>query len=469
MRKGPQHETDLPSFPRPTNARELAFVVLHDHKQTSTFVSRLLTGHFLPKANATVTALDRQLATELAFGVVRRQTTLNALIQPHIQRPRQNVEGALWTLLQLGVYQLVFLSSVPTHAAVNETVELANWLRMPRWSGFLNGVLRSVSRSVMDDFIEEPAADAVPVSDGRYRKLRQPIFAKPQTNFCDYVARAFSFPRWLIERWQQRFGPDELLRLGFWFNAPANICLRVNSLLTDRDAVLSAFARMNIEAWPGQHPESVWLASPVWVEDLPGFQEGQFLVQDESAMSAGFLLAPQPGETVLDLCAAPGTKTTHIAELMQNRGTIIAADVRRDRLALIEASCRRLKIDIVETRLISADTSDVPLGPFNAALVDAPCSNTGVLGKRPEARWRINPHDLDELATLQKKLLRAAIERLQPTGRIVYSTCSIEPEENQNIVRTVLAEHPDVRLVEKIKHIPGHSADGGYQELIRRK
>ena len=466
----PRHTTGSQPFerPRPTNARELAFVVLDEHKRTSAFVSRLLDDR-IKSGQAPVAAADRRLATELVYGVVRRQATLNALIQPHVRRPRKDVEGTLWTLLQLGAYQLVFLSSIPPHAAVHETVQLAKWLREPRWSGFLNGVLRSVASSTLDEYVTEPAADAVPIADGRYRKLGQAIFADPQQQLCEYVTRAFGFPRWLIERWQQRSDSRQLLRLGFWFNTAAKMCLRVNSLKTDRDAVLKAFAKANIVARTGGVPESVWLDGPVRIQELPGFQDGCITVQDESAMEAGRLLAPQPGETVLDLCAAPGTKTTHLAELMQNRGTIIAADVRRERLALVEESCQRLGTEIVDTRLLAEDASDVPTGPFDAVLVDVPCSNTGVLGKRPEARWRIHPGDLDELAALQKKLLFAAIERIQPKGRVVYSTCSIEPEENQQVVRATLSRHPELNLVDEINHIPGQPADGGYQALICRQ
>jgi 16S rRNA (cytosine967-C5)-methyltransferase len=202
------------------------------------------------------------------------------------------------------------------------------------------------------------------------------------------------------------------------------------------------------------------------VERLPGFADGWFAVQDESAMQAARLLAPAPGSTVLDLCAAPGTKTTHLAELMGNRGSILAADVDRRRLALVEENCRRLGIDIVETQVVAADARDVSPGPFDSVLLDVPCSNTGVLGKRPEARWRLRPQDIEELAAIQKRLLTAAIARLKPGGRLVYSTCSIEPEENEGVVRAALSAFPNLRLLSEVHREPGQPADGAYQAVL---
>jgi 16S rRNA (cytosine967-C5)-methyltransferase len=236
----------------------------------------------------------------------------------------------------------------------------------------------------------------------------------------------------------------------------------------DRDAVLAAFESAGISARAGVHPDSVRLEQPARVTDLPGFAEGWFTVQDESAMGAATLLAPQPGNRVLDLCAAPGGKSSHLAALMGNKGSVMAVDVNDARLELIGQTCRRLGLTIVKTRHVQRDLADVPAGPFDAILMDVPCSNTGVLGKRPEVRWRMTPGDLTELVELQKRLFEVAIQRLGPDGRLVYSTCSIEPEENQGIIAEMLTRHPDLRLVEEKSHIPGSPADGGFQALLRR-
>jgi len=423
----------------PHNARELAFVVLSEHKRSGDFATRLLEDRL---AILELPSSDRRLATELVYGVVRRQLTLNALIEPHVRRPRQQVEGELWTLMQLGAYQLTLLQTSP-HAALNETVNAAKRLGKPRWSGFLNGVLRSVERGLTDKIIDEPSAEALPLNDGRFRGLASEVFPDPQSDPAGYLSRAFSFP--------------------------PQISLRVNHLKIDREGLLEALEEAGVTARPGVHSEAVRIDGPVRIEQLPGFAEGWFMVQDEAAMQAAILLDPQPGEHVLDLCAAPGTKTTHLAERMQNSGTILATDTRTHRLRLVEENCRRLGIETVTTQVVGADGGDVPPGPFDAVLVDVPCSNTGVLGKRPEARWRIEPADFDELPELQSRLLRLAVERLKPAGRVVYSTCSIEPEENIGVVQRVLRENPGLTLDREIEHLPGKPADGGYLALLRRE
>jgi 16S rRNA (cytosine967-C5)-methyltransferase len=181
------------------------------------------------------------------------------------------------------------------------------------------------------------------------------------------------------------------------------------------------------------------------------------------------LLDPQPDQNVLDMCAAPGTKSAHMAERMGNRGRVTATDVHAGRLSLVSAGCRRLGIEIVETQQIDRDGNNIPAGPFDAILVDVPCSNTGVLGKRPEARWRLKPDDLDELPTIQQRLLLLAAERVAVGGRIVYSTCSIEPEENEHVVDAVLQQKPGLKLQQTNAHIPGQPADGGFQALLVRE
>lgn len=479
-------------------------------------------------------AIERRLATELTFGVVRRKATLDAILEKSVTRPRTQVETALWMLLRLGVYQLTICDGIPPHAACDETVELARWMGRPEWVPFTNGVLRGITRMISSEQTLEPTPRSIPTTHGRFRLLEQPLFADPTDKPLAYLAKAFSLPLWLVERWATRFDFPELCRLGFWFNTPSPLCLRVNTLRTDRDTVLTAFADAGIAARPGELLSSIWLGTtnadsigerpkpeaiaslnllmneeieatmdlpderlpsdpkeipfeqydaspenekppstitrrdaPIRIDRLPGFNEGWFVVQDESAQRVAGLLAPQPGETILDLCSAPGTKTTHLAELMRNEGRIVATDVSEERLKRVDENCRRLGITIVETKVISNETLDLPDGPFDAILIDAPCSNTGVLGKRPDARWRIQLDDLEELSRIQLRLLLAAADRLKPGGRILYSTCSIEPEENTAVVEAVGHFRQKLKLEMTNELIPGRSADGGFQSLLR--
>lgn len=483
--RGPQQRT------RNVSPRRIAFEVLSSFatRQAHTGVDRAaphvtqLLHDALHAASAT--SLDRRFITEIVLGVVRRQATLDAILAAYVSRPREQVEAALWLLLQVGIYQLVLMTSVPSHAAVNETVGLASDLGRPQWRGFLNGVLRTLSRDASQELAEIPSRVGVPLIERgefavsaadistagprvRFRHLQRLVFPDPQLHPGEYIASAFSYPGWLVDRWLAQFGQEEALRRAAWFDTPGVMSLRVNPLRSSRDQVLRVLATAQVAAQPASLPEGIRLPGPVRVEDLPGFAEGWFSVQDESAMHAAALLDPQPGETILDLCAAPGGKTAHLAERVGNKGRVIACDINPRRLQRVAEGCARLGLTCVETRLIDESGHDIPAGPFDAALVDVPCSNTGVLGKRADVRWRITPADLAELPMLQLRLLRQAIDRVRPGGRILYSTCSSEREENQGVVEQVMSSTANLAVVSEQVHVPGRPADGGYQALLKK-
>ena len=425
---------------------------------------------------------DRGLATELVYGTLRRRGSLDALLRAHTDRPRDRIAAEVWELLRLGAYQLVYLTHVPPHAAIYETVELTKQYA-DKATGFVNGVLRGLSRSLTTEIATGPAADALPWTAGTYRRLSRPVLPDPVANAVEYLAAGFSLPQWLADRWLTRFGWDEAMRLGFWFAEPAPLWVRVNPLRTTRDSLREAFAAAGVAAEPGPHPQSLRLAGHAPIRGLPGYAEGLFTVQDLSAMMAASAVAPEPGMTVLDLCAAPGGKTTHLAELMNNTGRIVACDVDARRLRTVTELCGRLGVTIVETLLVASrererpEFSDsrtpvahAPGSPqvFDAALVDVPCSNTGVLGRRPEVRWRLAPADLGALVSLQTDLLLRACSHVRPGGAVVYSTCSIEPEENGGVVRAALEQLGGWTLEAEQEHRPGLPADGGYWARLRR-
>lgn len=457
---------------RQHSARSLALHVLLTCRQGSVFVQEVLnqalTTHPSPLNNP-----DRRLTTQLVYGVLRRRGSLDALLRAVVTRQQQEVEPWLWETLRLGAFQLALLSHIPPHAAIHETVELAAAFGRPGAKGFINGVLRSLSQLVTADETSGPAADSLPLESGRYRKLARPVLPDPAAEPVQYAAAGFSLPYWLAERWHVRFGWDELIRLGSWFAGAAPVWLRVNRLRTDRTAFLDALREANIAAEPGELHEAVRLVDHVPIRELPGYAEGWFSVQDGSAMRVAAALAPQPGMRVLDLCAAPGGKTTHLAECMNNQGAIVACDVDEKRLRTVAELAKRLGITIIEPRCLASGgreaPGDPPPGPFDAVLVDVPCSNTGVLGKRPEVRWRLKPTDFAHLVPLQTKLLIQAGERVRPGGAIVYSTCSIEPEENRQVVDSVLRALPDLALEADEEQVPGRRADGGYWARLRRK
>ena len=445
------------------SAREAALRVLEEHRFTGMWVSDLLDRVFRESGLPTT---ERGLATELACGVVRRQGTLDAILKTLVARPADQVEIALWTILRIGVYQIVVLDGIPPHAAVHETVELCKRAGRMRWSGFVNGVLRGATRLATDEFQSVPSAMAVPVGPDRHRKLTKPVFFEPASDFPAYLAGAYSLPIWLTERWVKRFEQDELLRIAAWFNSPPALMLRANELRSNLENVLNSFNEAGIDAHLLEGTDTILVEGGVRVDKRPGFEEGWFVVQDYSASRAAARLAPEPGQRVWDVCAAPGGKTCHLAAIMQNQGHILATDIRSDRLEIIHENAQRLGATIIRTQLVDEEGFRLPPGPFDAILVDVPCSTTGVLAKRPEARWRITPDGMRELAQVQANLLGRALERLAPGGRLVYSTCSIEPAENQEIVQQVLTYFPNARLVQEETFVPGDPADGAYQALI---
>ncbi|MEZ6056995.1 MAG: 16S rRNA (cytosine(967)-C(5))-methyltransferase RsmB [Planctomycetaceae bacterium] len=409
---------------------------------------------------------ERKLATELVCGVVRRRLTLDTIIKKFASRQRDRIEDGLWTLLEIGVYQLILLKSIPAHAAVYETVNICKHLRKPEWTGMLNAVLRTIERSITSEFVDQPQADAVPFGD-QYRRFLEPVFADPTESPVPYLVSAFSYPPWIIESWIKSHGFDGAIHLAKWFNTPGRMSLRVNRLKTDRDKLLEVLATCGAEATPGDLPEAIRLAHTMRVEDIPGFAEGLFSVQDETAMQAANLLDPQPGETILDLCAAPGGKSMHMAERMQNQGRVVACDTVAERLQLVNSGAARLGLTIIETCPITQKSQGIPPATYDGILVDVPCSNTGVLGKRVDVRWRMTADTLHDLLPVQERLLTTAMHKVRPGGRVVYSTCSTEPAENEWIVRSVLKLYPEWVLESEQTHSPGHPTDGGYQALLR--
>ena len=344
----------------------------------------------------------------------------------------------------------------------------AQWGR-PGAKGFLNGVLRSLSRLLTDERTDRPAADALPLENGVYRRLARAVLPDPAAQPVEYLS-AYSLPRWLARRWAERYPWDECVRLGFWFAGPAPLWLRVNPLRTDCDSFLAALRLADVAAEPGEQPQAVRLEESASIRELPGYAEGWFTVQDQSAMRVASALDPRPGWRVLDLCAAPGGKTTHLAALMRNAGQIVACDVDEERLKTVGELCSRLGIGIVQTRRLHPEANEEPpAGPFDAVLVDVPCSNTGVLGRRPEVRWRLKPADFAHLVRLQTRLLLWAGERVRPGGVVVYSTCSTEPEENGAVVRTALRGLRELELEAVEEQVPGRPSDGGYWARLRRR
>jgi 16S rRNA (cytosine967-C5)-methyltransferase len=424
--------------------REIAAQVLRRHAEESGWLETILE-ETLDRSE--LAPADRALAQELAFGAVRWQSTLDWVIARKTGgRPQKT---ALQILLRLGLYQLFWLDRIPDHAAVNESVQLARELGFGPQSGFVNAVLRGCLRE--RDSLERELADL---------KVRDP-------------ALGYSHPEWLFSRWEKRWGPDQLRALLEWNNTPPALFVRINTLKCSAETLAAQldqegvrFEPRSFEWVPGDlvfqlksHPSLVTLSS---------FQQGMFYVQDPSTLLAVRVLAPSPGETVLDLCAAPGGKTTFIAQQMENHGTIVAEDVNPERRQLIEQNCRRLGADGVQIRPALPAAPELS-AQFDRILVDAPCSNTGVMRRRVELRWRIQPAEIERLRRVQLDLLRQAAARLKPGGSLVYSTCSLEPDENSTVLAEFLSDHPGFRKESERELVPFvDGVDGAYVARLRK-
>jgi 16S rRNA (cytosine967-C5)-methyltransferase len=430
---------------RSEKPREIAVRVLTrpggDYVETR--LEQALAGSGLPTA-------DRGLCQELVYGVVRWQATLDWLIGRKTDGRAQ--KPILQNLLRLGLYQSFWLERIPAHAAVNETVELARQFGFGPQSGFVNAVLRGYLREF--DGTKQLLEDL---------KTRQP-------------AVGYSHPEWLVKRWQERWGLERAASLMTWNNTAPGLFVRVNTLKTD--------AAKLVEQWREEGVEYDFVRRD-WLEEnlvfelkshpplarLRSFQQGLFYVQDPGTLLAVKELAPEPGHRVLDWCAAPGGKLSYIAQLMNNEGHLVAQDTS-DRLQLIRENCARLGLDKVELR--NSDALISPTAPsertFDRILLDAPCSNTGVMRRRVELRWRIRPEEIERLQNNQLGLLRRATLRLEPGGVLVYSTCSIEPEENQGLVSRFVSEQSAFTLESERELLPFvEGVDGAYVARLRKK
>jgi len=415
-------------------------------------------------------ANERDLARELALGTVRRRLTVRALLRAFLRHPNKKLPTPLEEILQVAVYQILFLDRVPVFAAVNEAVEQAVRFRHRRQSGLVNGVLRGLVRAISGPLEGRPpmAADIVPIAPRIYRQVSRRIFADPARHPAEYLAEAFSLPVALGRRWIDKCGSlDGAVELAMHANVRAPVILRVNRLKAKVGDVLEALEAEGVAARAHENGCSVVLDQSTRVAGLGVFHRGWVQVQDATASSVVLAAEPRPGMSVLDFCAAPGTKTTHLAELMDNRGSITAVDVSQEKIARIESNCERLGISIVSTCLADRIAGLKP-GSFDLVLVDVPCSNTGVLSRRAEARWRFDPETLTRLVKDQQMLAATAAQFVRPGGRLVYSTCSIEDEECSAVARAVTRKLPNLSLIREQLILPGGAEDaarwrdGGY-------
>lgn len=415
----PLSATKIPGLP----ARRLAFGVLKEIYRGG--YADVVLHRYLQQQS--LSEVDRQFTTELVYGTVRRQRTLDGLIDQLGKKKAQKQPLELRIVLHLGLYQLRYLNQVPPSAAVNTSVDLAKTLRLGKLAGVVNGVLRQYVR--LQETVPEP-------------------LQLPDTAVAALALR-HSYPDWIVELWQQQLGLEAADALCQWFNRPPVIDLRVNQLKISRQELAQKFAAVGIETQQLPHlPHLLRLVKHVGaIRQLPGYAEGWWSVQDASAQLVSYLVNPQPGEVIIDTCAAPGGKTTHLAELMGDQGKIWACDRTASRLNKVKQNTRRLGLRSVQT--FTGDSSTVTrfTGQGDRVLVDAPCSGLGTLHRHADARWRQTPQTIAELTELQAKLLNHAATWVKPEGILVYATCTLHPAENEALIQQFLATHPEWRIL----------------------
>ncbi len=366
---------------------------------------------------------DRRLATELVYGSVRQRRSLDTLIDQLASKKADKQPPLLRAILHLGLYQLRYLSHIPPSAAVNTTVELAKKNGLSGLTGFVNGVLRQYLR----------------IADTGIDPLKLP------ENPVERLGILHSYPNWIIEVWLAQFGFTATEQLCLWLNKPPTLDLRVNLLLSSLEKVETALqsAGINVSRVP-YLPQALRISGSTGaVQNLPGFNDGWWTVQDSSAQLVSHLLDPQTGEVIIDACAAPGGKTTHIAELMGDKGTIWACDRTASRLRKLQQNTKRLQIQSIRVQVGDSRHFDQFIDKCDRLLLDVPCSGLGTLNRHADARWRQTPESIQELSLLQSQLISQAALFVKPGGAMVYATCTLHPQENEGIVETFLSQNPN--------------------------
>ncbi len=424
MTNGTPSRPDSPAPQEPhllyAGARGTAVKVLNRVERTDSYLDKVLDTEL---KSTDLSDLDKGLLTEIVHGVLRWQNRLDWILNGFSHGSFAKAEINLKNAMRVALYQILFLDRVPHPAAVNEAVEFVKRIRGEKPAGLVNAVLRNIIRNVDGIRYPDPAEDEV-----------------------QYLAVYYSQPHWVVRRWLPRFGLEETRAILQASNERPALTLRINQLKTDIPACLAKLDAQQISYTGSAYiPYILRTRGLTRIGQMDLFRSGMFTIQDESAALPSILLDPKPGERVIDLCAAPGGKTTHLAELMRNEGDILAVDKYGVKLSLLKGSCERLGVHNV--RFLEADGATLTVEqPVDRVLLDAPCSGLGVLSKKPDMKWKREAADLIKLSSLQAQLMDNAATLVRPGGVLVYSTCTTEPEENQLMVRAFLDRHPEFTL-----------------------
>ena len=454
---------------KPTTARTIAVNVLNRFKPLRNNAADIL-NKLLHQTN------EKQRATDLVFGTIRNRSAIDIVIAKLADCPAERIPAELLNIIRIAAYELIYSPQTAQYAIVNEAVENAKVAAGKKQTGFVNAVLRQITRHIKNR--QTPLSKAapertLPQTSSTGCEFDIPFLPGLELSPADYFSSVFSLPKWLVTDWLDQFGTKLTRQICFAGNRRPGIYIRPNRLKITAQKLAEKFRQADIDLEIVADEPMIKIKSPRAVTELPGFAQGLFSVQDITASQAVKLLNPQPNWTIIDICAAPGSKTTQLAELTGDEARIIATDIDSRRLEKVKDNTARLGINSVSiVAYEQLQRTAAEIGPFDSVLLDVPCSNTGVLAKRPEVRYRIKPKAVKDLTKIQSRLLDTAAAMIKPHGKICYSTCSIQNCENSELVKHFLKKTPNFELQSEQLTLPsaaepGH--DGGYVAIIAAK
>ncbi len=412
--------------------RETVLKILYDVNEKSAY-SNISINKYL--SGSGFRDIDRAFITDLVYGVIKWKLSIDWVIEQFSSLKMSKLSPWILNILRLGVYQLLYTDKIPESAACNESVNLSKKYGHSASSRFVNGVLRNIARN----------KGSIAYPDGN-------------KNFIGFLSVKYSHPEWMVKSWLERFGKDFTESLLKSNNEIPDFTVRVNTLKASKEQLIHSLGKAGVEASGGRYvDEAVIIKNPSAFSSLEAYKLGYFQVQDESSMLVAKILDPKPGELVMDVCSAPGGKATHIGELMNNKGTVIARDIYKHKAALVEEAALRLGTSIVEAEVFDASELDEAyVGKADRVLVDAPCTGLGIIRRKPDIKWSRNASVKNEIADLQMKILYTASRYVKPGGIIVYSTCTIEREENMDVIEKFTGGDGDFELEDISPYLPGN-------------
>lgn len=404
--------------------RELALKILYDINEKGAYSNISLNKHL---ESMELRPLDKSFITELVYGTLKWRLSIDWVIEQFSSIKIKKISPWILNILRLGVYQLIHTDKIPPSAACNESVNLSKKFGHAASSRYVNGVLRNIARN--KDKIQFP---------DKHKEL------------IKYLSVTYSHPEWMAEEWVNRFGKEFAEALLSSNNEIPALTVRANTLRISAAELSKKLVEEGVKAEPGKYDEeALVIENSSSISRLEAFKKGYFQVQDESSMLVAKILEPKAGELIMDVCSAPGGKATHIAQLMNNEGTVIARDVHEHKIRIIDEAARRLGLDIIKAGIFDASELDNKfLEKADRVLVDAPCTGFGIIRRKPDIKWGRNLSDKTEIVRLQKKILETCSKYVKPGGTLVYSTCTIEQEENLEVVEEFLKSNPEFKRVD---------------------